>query len=372
MLLARLCDMGLTDCKPLQELWKTWWRNRKLDMCGNNIPKKELRRLIGILEKHCTGERKTFFLAIGDDHSELLRGSCDPNGYCPCARGTVHIVGHLRAPLERPSTPPTPSTTAPKVQQTEVCAASPALCQPETVYELALEFSLARPAMQRREAEAVDAGDAVMLSGKTYFVQTCPRHTSGVNQYHLAAICGSVAVGPTSPNLIVAMEKLSGTPAGEALMTCDPAYHLRLADVAKCLVDITGCEDMPSPPGPCRLLGREVKQVRKTSEHPPRISVVDVAMLITGKDARKAAQDVGYVKERYPELAQDFGTYKFPGRRQRDTAVCDARSLAELAMLLPGKHAARVRKAAAELLVKFLGGDLSLVDDVVRNRGIQE
>ncbi len=59
----------------------------------------------------------------------------------------------------------------------EVCAAPPALCQPKTVYELALEFSLARQAMQRREAEAVDAGDAIMLSGKTYFVQTCPRHT---------------------------------------------------------------------------------------------------------------------------------------------------------------------------------------------------
>ena len=74
----------------------------------------------------------------------------------------------------------------------------------------------------------------------------------GVNQHHLAAVCGSVAVGPISHSLIVAMEKLNGTLAGEALMACDPAYQLRLSDVAKCLVDITGSADMPSPPGPCR------------------------------------------------------------------------------------------------------------------------
>ena len=41
-------------------------------------------------------------------------------------------------------------------------------------------------------------------------------------------------------------------------------------------------------------------------------------------------------------------------------------------MLLPGQQAARVRRQAAELLVKYLGGDLSLVDDVCRLRGFQE
>ncbi len=174
---ARLCDMGLTDCKPLQGLFgTTWWRNRKLDMSGNSIPKKELRRLITILEKHCTDERKTYFLAVGGDRAELLRGSCDPNGYCPCARGTVHIITHLRI-LERPSTPSTPSTAASDMQQMEVCAAPPGLSESETTYNLAQELSTARQAMQARETEAIDEGDAVMLGGRTYFVQTCPRHT---------------------------------------------------------------------------------------------------------------------------------------------------------------------------------------------------
>ena len=42
------------------------------------------------------------------------------------------------------------------------------------------------------------------------------------------------------------------------------------------------------------LLGKEgAVSIRKTEETPPRISVIDVAILATGKDARKTAQDVG-------------------------------------------------------------------------------
>ena len=47
------------------------------------------------------------------------------------------------------------------------------------------------------------------------------------------------------------------------------------------------------------LLGREVRQVR---EVPPRISVIPVAVVITGKDAKRATQDVGFVKDRHPEV----------------------------------------------------------------------
>ena len=44
----------------------------------------------------------------------------------------------------------------------------------------------------------------------------------------------------------------------------------------------------------------------------------------------------------------------------------------EIVMLLPGRQAARVRRQAAELLVRFLGGDIALVDEVCRNHGFQE
>ena len=41
-------------------------------------------------------------------------------------------------------------------------------------------------------------------------------------------------------------------------------------------------------------------------------------------------------------------------------------------MTLPGQGAARVRRQAAELLVRFLGGDISIVDEVCALRGLQE
>ena len=41
-------------------------------------------------------------------------------------------------------------------------------------------------------------------------------------------------------------------------------------------------------------------------------------------------------------------------------------------MLLPGQCAAQVRRRAAELIVRFLGGDLSIISEVMAHRGLQE
>ena len=74
------------------------------------------------------------------------------------------------------------------------------------------------------------------------------------------------------------------------------------------------------------LLGRPCAvSIRRTDERPPRLSAIDVSVLVTNKDARKTAQDIGYVKERFPEVAQNLGLYKFPGRRQRETPVVNVR-----------------------------------------------
>ena len=121
------------------------------------------------------------------------------------------------------------------------------------------------------------------------------------------------------------------------------------------------------------LLGRPCAvSIRRTDERPPRLSAIDVSVLVTNKDARKTAQDIGYVKERFPEVARNLGLYKFPGRRQRETPVVNVRGAIELVLLLPGRHAARVRREAASLLTRYLGGDLALVQEICRNRGLQE
>ena len=57
---------------------------------------------------------------------------------------------------------------------------------------------------------------------------------------------------------------------------------------------------------------------------------------------------------------------------QRKSPACDVKTICEIIFLLPGRHAARVRRQAATLLCRFLGGDLGLVDEVCRIRGFQE
>ena len=78
---------------------------------------------------------------------------------------------------------------------------------------------------------------------------------------------------------------------------------------------------------------------------------------------------LGRLLNQYPEVGTNCSHFTFPGRGQRDTPVVDVRGIVEIVMLLPGRHAARVRRQAAELLCRYLGGD---VDEVCRIRGFQE
>ena len=107
-------------------------------------------------------------------------------------------------------------------------------------------------------------------------------------------------------------------------------------------------DDIPTQLG--ALLGKETVRVRKTNEHPPRVSIVDVAMAVTGKPQHDAAQDFRRLSTQYPEVGANCSHYRFPGRGQRDTPVADARGIVEIAMLLPGRQAARVRRQAADHL----------------------
>lgn len=74
------------------------------------------------------------------------------------------------------------------------------------------------------------------------------------------------------------------------------------------------------------LLGREVAQIRKTNETPPRISIIDVAIAVTGKTQHDAAQDFRRLSDQYPEVGTNCSHLKFKGRGQRDTPVTDVKA----------------------------------------------
>ena len=124
-----------------------------------------------------------------------------------------------------------------------------------------------------------------------------------------------------------------------------------------------------------QILGKSVANVghvRKTEEDTPRISVIDVARGVTGKNANDAAEDVRIMVARYPEVKEKLLNLKFPGRGQRDTPVADLPTIIEVIFLLPGKMAAQVRSEASKLFVRYLGGDLSLVQEVQQMAHIQK
>ena len=121
------------------------------------------------------------------------------------------------------------------------------------------------------------------------------------------------------------------------------------------------------------LTDNSVRQgVRKTAEDPPRVCVYDVIGVITGQSSNACRVIYSRLVTNHPEVVTICCDFKFTGRGQQPIPVADARGITEIVMLLPGKAAATVRKEAASVLVRFLGGDVSLVDEIARNRLTQE
>lgn len=67
-----------------------------------------------------------------------------------------------------------------------------------------------------------------------------------------------------------------------------------------------------------------------------------------------------------------LGSHQFPGERQNQTPVTDAVGLVIIVNLLPGQRTARFRVSCARIVVRYLGGDETLVNEIRDNRRAQE
>jgi hypothetical protein len=115
-----------------------------------------------------------------------------------------------------------------------------------------------------------------------------------------------------------------------------------------------------------------VRQIRKTAEDPPRVAVYDVLQAVTGCSSQNCSVVYQRLLQGYPDVLTGCSNFKFSGQGQRETPVADARGVVEIIMVLPGRAAARVRKAAADVMVRYLGGDPGLVEEIAANRLSQE
>ena len=101
------------------------------------------------------------------------------------------------------------------------------------------------------------------------------------------------------------------------------------------------------------------------------LALIDVAIIFTGLDNKHAAQAVRRLLDQFPDIASTRSKFKFPGRGRQTVDVAPLAEALEFAFLLPGRAASKVRKEAAKLLVRYIGGDLSLIDEVCQLNRVQ-
>ena len=89
-------------------------------------------------------------------------------------------------------------------------------------------------------------------------------------------------------------------------------------------------------------------------------SVIDVTKAITGKDHKGASAVVLNLSE---ELSQKIRHLRINGKG-RETPVADIPTLVEIIWELPGKAAKKFRRTSAKYIVRILGGDPALVDEI--------
>ena len=112
------------------------------------------------------------------------------------------------------------------------------------------------------------------------------------------------------------------------------------------------------------------KIIRKTNENPQRVALYDIISIVSETD--QANVMLYRLKMLYPQVVfLCNNVYKFKGKGQKPTPVVDARGFVTIVNLLPGLKAAEFRAKSADIIVRFLGGDLTLIEEIKRNAEMQ-
>jgi len=103
--------------------------------------------------------------------------------------------------------------------------------------------------------------------------------------------------------------------------------------------------------------GRE-KEIRITPDK--RVSVFDLIKVVSGqKNPRETWKNI--LKNHQDEVVQFLDNLKFEGSGQKLTPVINVQGMVKLLFLLPGETAKQFRSKSAETMIRYLGGDLTLI-----------
>lgn len=101
------------------------------------------------------------------------------------------------------------------------------------------------------------------------------------------------------------------------------------------------------------------------------VAMIPLVGMITKLERGSATKKFGRLVEEYPDDFKDLKYHKFPGGYQ-ETPVANVQTVVRMIMLLNGPEAAHFRCGAAQQLVRFLGGDLTLIKEIEATHRIQE
>ena len=163
-----------------------------------------------------------------------------------------------------------------------------------------------------------------------------------------------------------------------ARMTNEAIDHMPLEEAVEGSPsqDAAGPSNRSHEPGQARAIEfvlptLDTSKIRKTSENPTRVAVFDLIAVITGQhDATRMIYR--RLIESYPEIDTICYGFKFKGRGQKFIPVTDAKGAVMIINALPGKVATRLRIEWADIIVRYLGGDLTLIQEIAHNRNIQD
>jgi hypothetical protein len=116
--------------------------------------------------------------------------------------------------------------------------------------------------------------------------------------------------------------------------------------------------------------GNTQVNIRTTPENPRRISVFDLITVMTSTNHPRDTYRT--VCTQHPEVVGLIDDFMFHGQGQRPTPVVDARGAVYLMNVLQGQQASLFRIHCADVVVRYLGGDQTLIADIQRNAEIQE
>jgi hypothetical protein len=112
------------------------------------------------------------------------------------------------------------------------------------------------------------------------------------------------------------------------------------------------------------------QKIRFTKRDVVKTSVYDIIKVVTGTS--NPHMTYSRMQGQYPQVLSDCENLQFPGSGERPTPVCTIEKMIEIINVLPGERAARFRSAGAKILIRVLGGDPILIDEIRDNAAKME